>query len=114
RKAIFCHFPHYVLATNNYPATSVRKGKWKLIKVYGEGENRASAYELYNLDKDEGENNNLASKMPDKVKKLNALILEHVNTVGGIFPVKNPAYVPDTPNNMGKRKEFPLEKYMMY
>ncbi len=72
REAIFCHFPHYIKATGNLPSTSVRKGHWKLIRVYGEGADREVAFELYNLKTDIGEANNLAEKMPEKVAELAA------------------------------------------
>ncbi len=114
RESIFCDFPHYVPATNNYPATSVRNGDWKLIKVYGEGKNQEAAFELYNLKDDVGENINLALKMPDKVKDLDKLIVQHLKDIGGTTPFKNPAYVPDTPNTMGVKHEFPIDKYFMY
>ena len=114
REAIYCHFPHYTPATNNYPSTAVRSGDWKLIRVYGEGPNQTDAYELYNLKEDIGEKRNLAEKMPDKVKELNSLIVKHVNRTDGIFPVVNPAYKPNTPNKMGVKHEFPLDKYIMY
>ncbi|MDA9555459.1 sulfatase [Pelobium sp.] len=114
REAIFCHFPHYVPATNNYPSTSVRKGDWKLIRVYGEGKNQSDAYELYNLKTDLGEERNLASKMPEKVKELNALIVKHVNEIDGIFPKPNPAFNPNVKSPMGVRPIFPSEKYIMY
>jgi arylsulfatase A-like enzyme len=114
REAIYCHFPHYVPATNNYPATSVRKGDWKLIRVYGEGANQKDAYELYDLKNDIGENTNWADKMPDKVKELDQLITKHVNDINGLFPVINPAYDPGAKSTMSIRHEFPLEKYKMY
>lgn len=114
REAIYCHFPHYTPATNNYPSTSVRKGDWKLIRVYGEGQNQGDAFELYNLKNDIGEEKNLADKLPAKVKELDKLIVKHVNDTKGIFPKINPAYTPGSPNNMGVKSEFPLDKYIMY
>lgn len=114
REAIFCDFAHYVPATNNYPSTSVRKGDWKLIKVYGEGKDQGDAFELYNLKQDEGENNNLANQMPKITQELNQLIIQHIKDINGITPIKNPAYIPNTPSKMGERKEFPVDKYFMY
>ncbi|WP_435893237.1 sulfatase [Oceaniferula spumae] len=46
---------------------SLRQGKWKLIHNRGE---QGSAPELYDLSKDIGESNNLASQNPDVVKSL--------------------------------------------
>lgn len=114
REAIFCHFPHYTPATNNYPSTSVRKENWKLIRIYGEGKNQTDAYELYNLKNDIGEENNLADKMPKMVKKLNALIVNHVNSIDGIFPKINPAFNAKAKSPMGERPTFPSEKYLNY
>ena len=106
REAIFCHYPHYVPATGNLPATSVRKGNWKLIRLYGEGPDRSYAYELYHLADDIGETKNLAATMPAKVKALDALIAGHVKATGAIVPIPNPAYdpaaKPGSPRKRGK------------
>ena len=45
---------------------AVRVGDWKLVAAKGE------PWELYDLKTDRAEQNNLASKMPDKVKELEA------------------------------------------
>ena len=47
------------------PSGAIRKGDFKLIEVFETGK-----YELYNVRKDMGENQNLASKMPGKVREL--------------------------------------------
>jgi arylsulfatase A-like enzyme len=97
RQAIFCHFPHTVLATYNLPSTSVRQGDWKLIRFYGEGADRAPDYALYNLREDIGETVNLADKMPERVRELDDLITRHLEATESVVPVPNPAYVPGTP-----------------
>ena len=114
KREIYCHFPHYVPATDNYPSTSVRSGDWKLIRVYGEGANQTSAYELYNLKADIGETNNLADSNPKLVAKLDKLIEKHVNDTQGIFPVINPKYKAGSESPMGKKSVFPIEKYPSY
>jgi len=91
-RPIFCHFPHYVPATYNLPATYVREGDWKLLRFYGEGPGRSNHYELYNLKNDIGETKNLADKMPRKVEHLDALITKHLEDTGAIIPIKNPKY----------------------
>jgi arylsulfatase A-like enzyme len=96
REALFCHFPHYISATLNLPATSVRKGPWKLIRQYGEGPDRGSQLELYNLNDDIGETRNLAEKYPALAIELDALIDAHLQETGAVVPVRNPAYVPGT------------------
>ncbi len=114
QREVYCHYPHYTPATDNYPSTSVRSGDWKLIRVYGEGKDRASAYELYNLKNDISESNNLASANPKLVAKLDKLIEKHVNETQGIFPILNPKYVAGTESPMGKRPVFPIDKYPSY
>jgi len=106
REAIFCHYPHYMPAPGNLPSTSVRKGKWKLIRVYGEGPNRSHGYELYDLADDVGETKNLAPAMPVKVKQLDALITQYIKDTGAILPILNPAYDPSAkpgPRRKGAR-----------
>jgi arylsulfatase A-like enzyme len=93
REAIFCHTPNYKRDTAP-PSTYVRKGDWKLIRFYGEGPNRSYAFELYNLRDDIGETKNLADKMPEKVRELDALITVHLKDTGAIIPFPNPRYNP--------------------
>ena len=114
KRELFCHFPHYIPATDNYPSTSVRSGDWKLIRVYGEGPNQTPAYELYNIKNDIGENINLAASNPKLVAKLDKLIEKHVDETQGIFPVINPKYKPGTESPMGKKPVFPIEDYPSY
>ncbi len=52
---------------------AMREGKWKLVSAFP-----ANHWELYDLDVDRGETNNLAAKYPDVVKKLS---LEYVTWV---------------------------------
>jgi arylsulfatase A-like enzyme len=92
REAIFCHFPHYVPATGNLPSTSVRKGEWKLIRFYADGEDQEDRYELYHLTDDLGENRNLAKELPEKVRELDALIDEHLARTDPLVPFPNPEY----------------------
>jgi arylsulfatase A-like enzyme len=92
REAIFCHFPHYIPATQNLPCTWVRKGDWKLIRRYGEGPGRSNGYELYNLKEDIGEKTNLADQYPQKVIELDKLIDGFLANTGALTPQPNPAY----------------------
>jgi arylsulfatase A-like enzyme len=114
QREVYCHYPHYTPATDNYPSTSVRLGDWKLIRVYGEGTDRTPAYELYNLKNDIGESSNLATANPKLVAKLDKLIEKHVKETQGIFPILNPKYVAGTESPMGKRPVFPIDKYPSY
>jgi arylsulfatase A-like enzyme len=55
---------------------AIRKGKWKLVAEPGQ------AWELYNLDADRSEINNLTAKYPDKVKELETEYLAWAKNVG--------------------------------
>ena len=101
RDEIFCHFPHAQVAdkyesmpaqTPISPASSVRQGDWKLIRLYCDNADQTDRYELYNLKEDLGETKNLATEHPDKVKELDALLSEHLKEINAVIPVKNPAY----------------------
>ncbi|MFW6103954.1 MAG: sulfatase [Bacteroidota bacterium] len=66
RNALYWHFPGY---PNNpwrtTPVSVIRSGPWKLMKFYETGE-----IKLYNLDKDQGEEHNLAEDRPQVRDKL--------------------------------------------
>lgn len=86
------HFPHYVPATDNIPNTSIRVGDFKLYRFYYDGENQAHRYELYNLKEDIGETVNLATRMPEKVASLDAMIQQHLEEARVLVPIKNPRF----------------------
>lgn len=93
-RPIFIHFPHDPPKANGEAATSVRLGDDKLIRFYFGGEDGKDRYELYDLSKDIGEKNNLASALPDKVRELDALITDYLQRTGAVVPKANPAYNP--------------------
>lgn len=69
RKEIYFHYPAETQNWTNRMATVVRQGDFKLIMQYV-----GNTYELYNLKKDPGETDNIASKEPEKVQELSILI----------------------------------------
>jgi arylsulfatase A-like enzyme len=89
RQAYFTWFPHLV------GAVSVRQGQYKLIRRFEPHAQFPKLIELYDLKKDIGERNNLAEKMPDRVRKLQALIDGFVKETGALYPKANPTYDPD-------------------
>lgn len=91
RDTYFVWFPHML------PGVTVRKGDWKLIRRFTERPDKYNGlYELFNLRDDPSETSNLAAKMPEKVKELNALIDQFVKDTGALYPKPNPAYKPRT------------------
>ncbi|MCA9141069.1 MAG: sulfatase [Planctomycetales bacterium] len=87
RDAYFTWFPHLI------PAVSVRQGPWKLIRRFQPHRDYPDVRELYNLDDDIQESNNLAATMADKVRELDALIDDFVLRTGALYPQPNPNYV---------------------
>jgi arylsulfatase A-like enzyme len=65
--------PHDALYWRFGNQMAIRKGDWKLVKydpVADGGKGQPTGPHLYNLAKDIGEKDDLAAKMPDKVKEL--------------------------------------------
>ncbi len=94
REAIFWHFPAYLQARNGTwrttPAGVIRQGDFKLIEFFEDG-----TLELYNLSEDIGEKNNLAQKMPDKVRELHERLVRWREEIGAPVPTeRNPKYNP--------------------
>jgi arylsulfatase A-like enzyme len=66
---------HLVTQSGNFRELSIRKGPWKLIPAAGGTAKKAArSVELYRLDTDLGETNNLAAQNPEKVRELAALL----------------------------------------
>ncbi len=83
RDALFWHFPHYQHAT---PNSIVRSGPWKLIKYY-----ETNTFELFNLQDDLSEKNNLADQMPERVRELDRKLTTWLVETGAKLPRKNPS-----------------------
>lgn len=92
RDTLFCFFPHYTPATGNLPGVWVRRGDWKLIRFFHDGDDQKHRHELYNLKDDLGETKNLAETMPEKVRELDALIDGHLRDIHAVLPRPNPNY----------------------
>jgi arylsulfatase A len=63
---------------------AIRQGKWKLIKY---NVHKNSSYQLYNIEKDISETNDLATVMPEKVAALSK-ILQSSRTESDVFKFK--------------------------
>jgi arylsulfatase A-like enzyme len=94
RQAIFWHFPAYLQGSGGTwrttPAGAVRQGKWKLLEFFENGR-----LELYNLERDIGEKNDLARISPEKTKKLHNLLRNWRKSVSARVPTElNSEYEP--------------------
>jgi len=73
------------------PGSAIRLGEWKLHKYYEDNNT-----ELYNLNKDPGEQNNLATEYPEKANELLQIMNLRLETLKAPIPEKkNPHYNPD-------------------
>ncbi len=96
RTSLFWHNPKYSWSQNSEilwadrPATAVRRGRYKLIRYFER--NNGRSLELYDLEEDQGEQNNLAAKMPEKTQELEKEILAWLDEAQAWLPIDNPDY----------------------
>jgi arylsulfatase A-like enzyme len=83
RQALYWHYPHYSDCTSPYGA--VRRGQDKLIEFYEDGR-----LELYNLQEDLGEKNDLAGRNPAKAQELQRLLADWRKAVEAQMPSPQP------------------------
>lgn len=90
-ETLYWHYPHYHQGSGMTPAGAIRSGNWKLIEWYEKsllGEEQ-TAFELYNLEKDEGETNNLVVDRPEKTMELADQLKKWREEIGAQMPVVN-------------------------
>lgn len=86
-RSLFWHFPnHWGPGGPGIGASSaIRKGEWKLIYYHDPA--RAERYELYRLDSDLGERDNLVAKEPEMRGRLAVELADYLKRVGATMPV---------------------------
>jgi arylsulfatase A len=82
RDALYFHFPHYYATTT--PVSAVRARDWKLLEYLEDGRT-----ELYNLQSDPGETNDLAKQTPERTETLLKQLHQWREQVGAAMPVVN-------------------------
>jgi arylsulfatase A-like enzyme len=105
REAIYTHFPHDTPASGQHPGTSVRRGDWKLIRLFAQNDDGSDQLELYNLREDLSETRNLAAAQPELGRELNQLITNFLRETDAVIPVRNPGYEPGAAAPAGKAKQ---------
>lgn len=89
------HFPHGIKDWEGFqPATTLRRGDWKLIRFYADGPGQEDRLELYNLCEDVGERNNLAARHPEATLELNRALEDFLRESGASVPGPNPRFDP--------------------
>ncbi len=92
RESFISFVPNYFPKPGTIPATSIRRGDWKLIRLHGDGPGGVDRFELYDLKRDIGEAHNLATTHPERVRELNAEISRYLSATGATVPQPNPNY----------------------
>lgn len=98
RDAIYWHHPHNGY-NGSFPGSVIRRGPWKLIHNY-----ETQDVELYNLEKDLREQDNVAGEHPGKVIDLYNKLDRWRNEVDARTPIPNPAYEKDTTRSKSQSK----------
>jgi len=92
RGALFWHFPHYYFRpAGTAPQSAVRQGNWKLIHFYED-----DRLELYNLDEDISEKNDLIKDYPEIANDLYTILQTWRKEINAHFPTFNPGYKPES------------------
>jgi arylsulfatase A len=95
RSDVFWHYPHYSPQLGR-PSAAIRRGDLKLIYFFED-----QRVELYDLKKDIGEKNDLASAQPAQVASLRKRLLAWLKETAAQIPAANPHYNPDREREPG-------------
>lgn len=90
-RELYWHYPHYH-TQGATPYSAVRSGDFRLIEYHLDG-----SIELYNLEEDIGETENLAEEEPALAGHLLKKLQAWRESVGAQYPSPNPAYDPSSP-----------------
>ncbi len=103
RRPLFWHYPHYS-NQGGVPAGAVRQDEYKLIEFYEDGR-----LELFNLDKDPGEQQNLVHRELKRARKMQLELRRWRDSVNAAMPSANPRYDPATADQglLGKEQPTP-------
>ncbi len=87
-RTLYWHYPHYGNQGGD-PSSIIQEGGWKLIYYWEDGHS-----ELYKLEADIGEENNLAQEEPETALRLEKQLLEWLAGLHAEVPVPDPEYNP--------------------
>ncbi len=98
RDSIFWHFPCYI--GRGVPSSAMRKGNMKLIEFF-----ETQTIEMYDLENDPGEKNNLAMKYPEQAAMLYSELKSWQTQTNAPRPMTpNPDYDPSVKPQKGRNK----------
>jgi len=101
RSGLVFHYPHYGQGPKQTPQSAIRVGNHKLIKLYESNE-----LQLYDLEKDIGESNDLAKEAPGLTASLHAQLQTCLKEIGADLPSVNPNYDATAKRTSGKSGGF--------
>ena len=87
RKTLYWHYPHYNRHPQSAPVSIIRMNNWKLIEFLEDGRR-----ELYDLDKDIGESEDVRAQHPGLEDQLLAQLRKWRQAVGAEVMKANPEY----------------------
>ncbi len=92
-RSLYWHYPHYG-NQGGEPSAMIQDQNWKLIHYFEDGRS-----ELYQVNNDVGEQNDVAAQHPEKVKAMNEAIKTWQKEVGAVFPTDNATFDADAEKN---------------
>ena len=92
REELVFHFPHYQSGVP--PHSVIYLDGYKMFRFHDSGKT-----ELYAIDKDMAETNDLAPQMKEKVEALSLNLATYLESVGAKMPTKNLKYDPKKPSS---------------
>lgn len=91
-RPLIWHYPHYG-NQGGEPSSIIREGEWKLIHYYED-----KREELYNLDKDLEEHNDVAEENRELVNSMSKKLFSMLEEMGARYPTKDPEYSAEKEN----------------
>ena len=88
KRVLYWHYPHYDETT---PYSSALVGDWKIIRYADDDK-----VEVYNLDKDPMEQNDISIDYPEKTSELLQILNEKLKSVNAQEAKKNPQFNPNS------------------
>lgn len=85
-RPLYWHYPHFSNQLGR-PAGAVRYGEFKLVELY-----ESDKLELYNLEEDISESNDLSAQMPGKTDEMHKMLVNWRKSVNAQMPLLNPDY----------------------
>ena len=90
RDALYWHYPHYG-NQGGFPGSAVRMGRYKLIESF-----EHERLQLFDLDNDVSEQNDLVDEMPGRVREMHELLERWRGEVDAKLPTPNPQFGRDS------------------